>query len=136
MADIEFVFTDNSGEYLRNFDKNAKAALEACGIQAVGHAKQTVAANRASHSGGLLNINHQVAGNAAYVGTNTSYAKYHEMGTGIYISGGRKSPWAYQDAEGEWHWTRGVPPLHMIKNSVANHVAEYRAIILKYLSKG
>ena len=137
MADIEFVFTDNSEEYLRNFDKNVLAALEACGQQAASHAKATITGAGRVDTGNLRNsINSAVSGKDAYVGTNNSYAKYHEMGTGIYIAGGRKSPWAYQGADGEWHWTRGVPPLHFIKNAVANHVAEYRAIILKYLSKG
>ncbi len=135
MADIQINITDNSAETLRAFETATKAALEACGQQAASYAKQTIVANRQSHSGNLKNILSLVSGKSAYVGTNVSYAIYHEYGTGIYSAGGRKSPWAYQDNEGEWHWTRGVTPLHMIKNSVANHIAEYRAIFLKYLSK-
>ena len=97
------------------------------------YAKRTVAANRRTHTGGLLNISHKVVGKAVDIGTNTTYAIYHEMGTGIYISGGRRSPWAYKDAEGEWHWTRGVPPLHMIKNAVAGHISTFKKIILEIL---
>ena len=137
MADIEIIFNDHSEEYLRNFDRNALAALEACGQQAASHAKQTITSAGRVDTGAMRNsVNSAVSGKDAYVGTNDSKAKYHEMGTGIYIAGGRKSPWAYQGADGEWHWTRGVPPLHFIKNAVADHVAEYRAIFLKYLSKG
>jgi hypothetical protein len=80
-------------------------------------------------------INSQLHGKSEYIGTNTRYAKYHEMGTGIYIAGGRQSPWAYQDEKGHWHWTRGVSPIHFIKNAVADHVAEYRQIFLQYLSR-
>ena len=80
-----------------------------------------------------MNITHAVQGKTVDIGTNTSYAIYHEMGTGRYIAGGRKSPWAYQDAEGEWHWTHGVPPLHMIKNAVANHVNTFRQIIIRIM---
>lgn len=135
MADVEFRLIDNTPATLQAFDRATKAALEACGQQGATYAKQTVIANRASHTGRLKDINSLVQGKSAYVGTNTTYAKYHEYGTGIYIGGGRKSPWAYQDAEGEWHWTRGVPPLHMIKDAVANHVEEYKGIFKKYLSR-
>lgn len=134
---IEIRFTDNSDEYLRKFDKNALAALEACGQQAASHAKQIITAAGRRRTGTMINsVNSAVAGKNAYVGTNTSYAKYHEYGTGIYIAGGRKTPWMYPDAEGNLHWTRGVPPIHFIKNAVADHIAEYRAIFLKYLGKG
>lgn len=127
------VFNDNSAQVLRDLESRQRACLEACGQQAATYAKQTVAANRQQHTGGLMNITHAVQGKTVDIGTNTSYAIYHEMGTGRYIAGGRKSPWAYQDAEGEWHWTHGVPPLHMIKNAVANHVNTFRQIIIRIM---
>ena len=130
------VFNDNSAKVLEELESRKRACLEACGNNAVSYAKKTVVANRQSHSGNLVNgISHQVQGDSVDVGTNTRYAIYHEMGTGIYISGGRKTPWAYKDAEGEWHWTRGVPPLHMIKNAVAGHVNTFKRIILEILNK-
>lgn len=136
MADIQINITDNSEETLRAFETATKAALEACGQQAASHAKSIITGAGRVDTGAMRNsVNSAVSGKSAYVGTNNSYAKYHEMGTGIYIGGGRKSPWAYPGADGEWHWTRGIPPIHMIKNSVAEHVSEYRAIFLKYLSK-
>lgn len=136
MADVQFRLTDNSEATLKAFERATQAALEACGQQAVSHSKQIVTAAGRIKSGAMRNsINHAVQGKTAYVGTNISYAKFHEMGTGIYIPGGRQSPWAFQDEKGNWHMTRGVAPIHFIKNAVADHVAEYRQIFLQYLSK-
>ena len=133
---MSVTFTDNSAQYLNEFNSACNAALEAIGNQAVSHAKQTVAENRQSHTGGLLDINHKVQQDVCHIGTNTKYAIYHEMGTGIYIAGGRKTPWSYRDAEGEWHTTRGVNPLHFLKNSVANHMDEFKNIVIKFLKSG
>jgi hypothetical protein len=130
-------FKDNSAQVLRDLDRLSRAALEAVGNQAVTHAKQTVTIAGRIASGDMVGkIFHRVVGDTCYVGTNTRYAIYHEMGTGIHIAGGRKTPWAYHGADGEWHWTRGVAPLHFIKNAAANHVAEYKAIIKRILSGG
>lgn len=40
------------------------------------------------------------------------YAPYVEKGTGKYaVNGdGRKTPWVYQDDNGNWHWTEGQRP--------------------------
>lgn len=136
MPDIQINITDNSEETLRAFQQASLAALEACGQQAASHAKANVTSASRVNTGAMRNsINSAVSGKNAYVGTNISYAKFHEMGTGIYIAGGRKSPWAYQGPDGEWHWTRGIPPIHFIKRSVEEHIAEYKQIFLQFLSK-
>lgn len=44
----------------------------------------------------------------AYVGTNVAYAPYVEKGTGIFNNEGRRTPWRYKDAKGNWHTTRGM----------------------------
>lgn len=136
MPDIQINITDNSEETLRAFERASRAALEACGQQAVSHAKKIVTAAGRRRSGFMINsINSQLHGKNEYIGTNTEYANFHEFGTGIYIAGGRQSPWAFQDEKGNWHWTRGIPPIHFIKNSVAEHIAEYKQIFLQFLSK-
>lgn len=128
------VFEDHSKEVLQELERRTRASLEACGGQAVAYAKNTVtAAGRVRTDTLRGEITHQVQGNSVDVGTNTSYAIYHEMGTGIYIAGGRKTPWPFFDEKGEMHWTRGVPPLHMIKNSVANHINTFKSIITKIM---
>ena len=139
MADFE-ITVDNTNEVLRTLAEKIDAAMEAVGNQAVSHAKQNLTAASRVDTGALRNsISHVSYGEETegecYVGTNQEYAIYHEVGTGVYAEGGggRKTPWAYQDAKGHWHRTRGVTPVHYIKNAMANHQDEYKEIIEKVL---
>ena len=47
---------------------------------------------------------------AVDIGSPCEYAPFVEFGTGIYAESGngRKTPWAYQDLNGNWYWTRGM----------------------------
>jgi len=58
-------------------------------------------------------ISHRIEDREGYVYTNVHYAPYVEYGTGIYAmyGNGRKTPWSYQDLEGEWHTTEGMEPM-------------------------
>ena len=49
---------------------------------------------------------------------------------------GRNMRWAYQDAKGEWHMTRGMKPIHFLKDAIADHANEYRSIIEQHLKNG
>lgn len=133
----EFVIAaDHSAEVLRELEIRVQSALEACGNQAVSHAKNNLTEASRVDTGALRNsISHQVDDDTCYVGTNQEYAIYNEVGTGIYTEGGggRQSPWAYQDAKGKWHRTRGIKPVHFIKNAVANHIEEYKQIMEQQL---
>ena len=131
-----FTVIDHSGEVLREFARRAEIALDTCGGQAESYAKKTIdAAGRVDTSDMLNSVSHRVQDQEVYVGTNISYAIYHEFGTGIYTTGGggRKSPWAYKDAKGEWHRTVGIAPIHFLKNAVADHVSEYKQIFNKIM---
>ena len=124
-------FIDRSDEAKKRLSEAIEAALEAIGNQAVSHAKSIVTRESRVDTGAMRSsISHNVdmSENAVYVGTNMEYAIYHELGTGIYISGGRQSPWAYQDSKGKWHRTRGIKPIHFIKNAVQDHQKEYMQI--------
>lgn len=136
---VDVQFTDNSKQVLQELQAKAEAALEACGNQAVSHAKQNITAASRVDTGALRNsMTHQVEMNekACYVGTNQEYAIYNEYGTGIYADGGgRNTPWSYQDAHGDWHRTRGMKPIHFLKNAIQDHQGEYRQIIQQELSK-
>ena len=128
--------TDHSDEAIQAMDDAVEAALEAIGLQAVNHAKSNITEAGRVDTGALRNsISHLVATdeNAVYVGTNQEYAVFNEMGTGIHADGGggRKTPWSYQDAKGEWHRTSGMTPIHFLKNAVANHIDEFKAIAEK-----
>lgn len=134
MAEIEII--DHSSEVLRELERRCEAALEACGNEAVSHAKENITDAGRVDTGNLRNsMSHLVKGDTCYIGTNNEYAIYNEMGTGIYVGGGRTSPWAYQDANGEWHRTRGMKGIHFLKNAVAGHISEYKQIIEKFLKQ-
>lgn len=133
MADVRFI--DNSGEILREFSEAVQRALERVGEQAEGYAKDLAPVD----TGQLRNsISHAVDESepAAYIGTNLEYAPYVELGTGQYNPQGRPTPWVYQDAKGDWHWTKGNPAQPFLKPAVSDHAQTYRNIIEDELKNG
>ncbi len=129
MAD-DVLFIDNSKQFREAFEAACKRALERCGMQAEGYAKDLVPVD----TGNLRNsITHKVAEDVVYIGTNNEYAAYVELGTGKYAEGGRKDPWVYQDEEGRWHHTDGQRAQPYLKPAVADHKQTYRNIIKEEL---
>lgn len=136
MADLDgVVFNDNSAEVLDEFHDAVLRALERCGEQAEGYAKDLCP----KVTGNLQNsISHRVDDDepAAYIGTNVEYAPYVELGTGKYYPGGRPTPWVYKDAKGNWHWTAGNPAQPFLKPAVADYAQTYRNIIEDEMKNG
>ena len=129
---MDVKFTDNSQEILAAFQEAAVRALEKCGLAAEGYAKENITRNKSVDTGNLRNsISHKVDPDepAVYIGSNTSYAPYVELGTGKYTEGGRPTPWVYQDDNGNWHWTAGNPAQPFLKPAVADHPQTYSNII-------
>ncbi len=125
---MEIDIVDNSALVQEAFHTACLRALERCGMEAEGYAKDLVPVD----TGNLRNsISHKVDDGepAVYIGSNTSYAPYVELATGIYAEGGRPTPWVYQDANGNWHWTRGNRAQPFLKPAVADHAQTYRNII-------
>lgn len=125
---MKITFEDHSAEVLAAMESACLKALEECGLVGEGYAKKLCHVDTEN----LRNsITHQVdsSESAAYIGTNVEYAAYVELGTGKYYPGGRPTPWAYQDAKGEWHWTAGSRAQPYIKPAVADHGQTYRNII-------
>lgn len=128
-------FKDNSKAVLEAFQQAVEKGLEECGLVAEGYAKKLAPVD----TGNLRNsISHKVDTDepACYIGSNVEYAVYQEMGTGQYVTGGRPTPWVYQDAKGNWHWTKGNPAKPFLKPAVADHAKEYRQIIEQELKNG
>lgn len=127
--------TDNSDKVLSEFKAAILRALERCGSQAEGYAKDLAPVD----TGNLRNsISHKVDDGepAVYIGSNTSYAPYVELATGIYAEGGRPTPWVYQDDSGNWHWTRGNKAQPFLKPAVADHQKTYYNIIKSEMENG
>ena len=124
--DVEFI--NHSEEVLATFRQAAIRALEECGLVGEGFAKRLCPVD----TGNLRNsISHKVDEGepAAYIGTDVEYGAYVELGTGQYYTGGRPTPWVYQDARGNWHWTRGNRAHPFLKPAVADHTKTYSNII-------
>jgi len=130
--------TDNSDLVKEEFEAACLRALERCGHQAEGYAKDLAPSPGKTGTGNLHNsISHKVDPSepSVYIGTNVEYAAYLELGTGIHYPGGRQTPWVYQDAKGNWHHTRGQEAQPYLKPAVANHKQTYRNIIMDELSR-
>ena len=119
---------DNSAEFSAEIKSALLRGLETCGLVAEGYAKKLVPVD----TGNLRNsITHTVDEEepAAYIGSNAEYASYVCLGTGKYVSGGRPTPWVYQDEKGNWHRTNGQKAQPYLKPAVADHANTYREII-------
>ena len=129
------VFNDYSADVLNEFHDAVLRALERCGEQAEGYAKDLAPVDTGA---GRNSISHTVDEDepAAYIGSNVEYAAYVELGTGKYTEGGRPTPWVYQDDNGNWHWTAGSPAHPFLKPAVAEHPQTYRNIIEDELKNG
>lgn len=124
---ITVEFTDNSGEVLAALENAVKRGLMACGETAVGYAQELVPVDTGNLRG---SISYAVDGDDCYIGTNVEYAPYIEFGTGIHAeSGGRQTPWVFQDSDGDWHMTNGYKPHPFLRPAASNHGDEYRSIL-------
>lgn len=131
--DVKFI--DNSEEIKDNMKNVLLRALEKIGMTAEKYAKRLCPVD----TGNLRNsITHRVDEGepAAYIGSDTEYAAYVELGTGKYYPGGRPTPWAYQDAKGNWHYTRGNKAQPFLKPAAADHAQQYKDIIKGELENG
>lgn len=129
--------TDNSKEVSGAIHAALMRGLEKIGLVAEGYAKKLCPVD----TGNLRNsITHAVDEQepAAIIGTDNEYAAYVELGTGIYAEGGggRPTPWVYQDAKGNWHYTRGNKAQPFLKPATADHAGQYRDILERELKKG
>lgn len=131
---MEVEIVDNSAKVLEELHAAGVRALERCGSQAEGYAVDLVPVDTSNLQ---QRITHRVDESemAVYIGTNSEYAAYVELGTGKYTSGGRKDPWVYQDDEGRWHHTHGQRAQPYLKPAVADHRQTYENIIKDELTK-
>lgn len=132
---IRIDITDNSQHVRQEFQRAVFRALEKCGLTAEGYAKRLCPVD----TGNLRNsITHQVvpSESTVYIGSNSEYAAYVELGTGIYYPGGRQDPWVYQDVHGNWHMTHGQRAKPYLKPAVADHVQTYKDTIESELRNG
>ena len=120
--------TNNANLTLEELQSACLRALERMGQQAEGYAIDLVPVDTSTLQQSLT---HKVVPNelTVYVGSDQDYAPYVELGTGIYYTpGGRDTPWVYQDANGNWHYTHGQRAQPYLKPAIADHVKTYKNI--------
>ena len=135
---IDVKIEDNSEIVKAEAKTKIFAWLEAIGHDAASTAANVLTETNTIDTGRLKNsISHAVSESeqTVYIGTNVEYAPYHEFGTGIYTEGGRQGGWAYQDANGEWHRTYGVPAKHFLQFGASAHAEEYKAMLEQALKE-
>lgn len=132
---MEIEVADHSSEIGKELRAALLRALERCGTQAEGYAKDLAPVDTGA---GRNSISHQVDESepAVYIGTNLDYMIYQELGTGKYAEGGRPTPWVYQDAKGNWHYTRGNKAYPFLKPALADHTQTYKNIFEDELKNG
>lgn len=130
---VKLDLKNNSSAVLDALNQQILKTLEECGLVAENYAKDNCTQKNIVDTGNLRNsITHTVVTGekAVYVGTNVEYGIYNEFGTGVYAdTGGRQSPWVYQDYNGDWHKTSGMKPRPFIRPAVADNVDKYEKII-------
>ena len=99
---MSYTYKDNTDEVLSALERAKKRGLEAIGLTAEGHAKKITPVD----TGRLRNsIAHEVEDDAAFIGTNTSYAIFVEAGA------------------------RGRQGVHMLQRAATEHTDEYKRIL-------
>jgi HK97 gp10 family phage protein len=116
-------------------EQNAEQALgKACALlerEAKIKAPKDTGALRNSIASRIVRDGDELAGE---VFTPLEYAPYVEFGTGLFAeSGGRSDvPWCYQDDEGNWHSTSGMPPQPFMRPALD----ENRDEVVRILTEG
>ena len=99
---MSYTYKDNTDEVLSALERAKKRGLEAIGLTAEGHAKKITPVD----TGRLRNsMAHAVDDDAAYIGTNTSYAIFVETGA------------------------RGRSGVHMLQRAASEHSDEYKKLM-------
>ena len=141
MANVEFV--SHLDSVLKATDEQLEKAAVIIGGMMESRAKQYITeAVYSTPNGGYIrtgNLRNSITndhreeneGVVIAVGSAVDYAPYVELGTGKYAeSGGRQTPWRYQDADGNWHTTSGMPARPYLRPAVENHIKEYEQVLV------
>ena len=139
MIQMDFTMTGDADEVIEAKNEVIDKILEMWGQYAEGAAKENITAARRVKTGALRNsISHQVESSeeAVYIGSNLEYAVYNEVGTGREYPGGRQTPWAYKDKDGNVFWTTGMVGIHFLEKAISEHTEEYNAMAQQELQSG
>ena len=114
-------FTDNSIQVKAAIDSACEAFLN----EAAGELEAAIKRNSRVDTGqtrGSYEYQVDMGAKEAVIGSNYENAIWEEFGTGQYaLNGdGRKTPWVYEDAKGNRHFTHGKTPNRPMYNAFAS----------------
>lgn len=141
MSNVDFV--SNAERVIKTIDEKFAKAAEIIGGMMETNAKKNITETIYSHpsvgyirTGNLRNsITHMAEEDknsvTIAVGSAVEYAPYIELGTGKFAEGGggRQTPWRYQDKDGKWHTTSGIPARPYLRPAVENHIRTYQDVL-------
>jgi HK97 gp10 family phage protein len=129
------ILEDNTELFKDELKRAILRALERCGSQAEGYAKDLCPISDTGEKTLQQSITHKIdqKNNEVYVGTNVEYGAYVELGTGKYYPGGRPTPWNYEDENGDWHHTEGQEAQPYLVPAAKDHAQTYRNIFKEEL---
>lgn len=124
------ILKDNSKLFGDELKRAILRALERCGSQAEGYAKDLCPISDTGEKTLQQSITHKIdqKNEEVYIGTNVEYGAYVELGTGKHYPGGRPTPWNYEDENGEWHHTEGSEAQPYLVPAAKDHAQTYRNI--------
>lgn len=118
MAKNTFKLEDHTGEVKKELRKAAIAWLYEAGSELQAQTMRNTAVDTGQLKGSWrLEVDTQEL--EAIVGSPLENAIWEEFGTGEHaLEGkGRQTPWVYQDAKGNWHYTKGKKPRRALHNA-------------------
>ena len=127
-------------EFKDNSDKAIKALQDAVykGVTKASEIVESSAKLNAPVDSGALgqSVNHQVDGRrtntiTGSIGTNSEYGIFVEKGTGLFAENGngRKTPWTYQMANGDWVTTSGSSPQPFLEPAFKDNKSQIQKAI-------
>ena len=140
-------FTDNTPRLLEALDSWEERVLTLWGMTVQDYAQLLVPTGTADSTGiegyvggalkQSLTYAIDLAKKTVTIGSNLFYSVYVELGTGIFAEkgNGRKTPWAWKDFNGKWHFTRGMRAANegkgFLRPAVEEHIEELREIAVE-----
>ena len=118
MANNKFKLEDHTGEVKKELEKAAIAWLYEAGSELQAQTMRNTAVDTGQLKGSWrLEVDKDEL--EAIVGSPLENAIWEEFGTGEHaLEGkGRNTPWVYQDAKGNWHYTKGKRPRRALHNA-------------------
>lgn len=139
-------YENNFNKAMDMLDENVEAVLIASSEIVRSQAKANVTAAGRVDTGKLrddidykLRKDRRAVGDmVSDVGSPDNHAIYNELGTGEFADNGagRKGGWYYPGSDGKMYFTKGLKPIHFMRNAFRSTKSEVQSVMKSGLGKG